>query len=103
MIIVEGWVRLASAAEVDRFRAAAVAMMAATTAEPGCLAYAFAADLGDPTLLHVTERWVDDAALTAHFASAHMAIFNAALAGAALVAASVKAYAAEEVRTLIAL
>ena len=102
MIIVQGWVRLASAAQVEQFRDAAVTMMTATTtAEPGCLAYAFAVDLGDPALLHVVERWTDDAALAAHFASPHMATFNAALAGAQMIGADVRAYAAEEVRTLI--
>jgi len=102
MIIVEGWVRLAEVADVERLRDAARAMMRATKSEePGCLEYAFAVDLAEPTLMRIIERWSDDAALAAHFATPHMAAFNQALAGAAIVSASVKAYAGEVVRTLI--
>ena len=77
MIIVEGWVRMTSAAEIDRLRDAAVEMMRATkAAEPGCLEYAYALDLAEPELLRVIERWTDDAALTAHFATPHMTTFQ---------------------------
>ena len=103
MIIVEGWVRMRSAMEIDRLRDAAVEMMHATKLEEGCLDYAYALDLAEPDLLRVIERWTDEAALAAHFASSHMATFNQALAGAKIAAASVKAYAGEEVRTLVAL
>ena len=66
MIIVEGWVRMASN-DIHALRAAATAMMHATkAAEPGCLEYAFALDLAEPGLLRVIERWADEAALTAH-------------------------------------
>ena len=103
MIIVEGWVRMTSATEIDRLRGAAVEMMRATKTESGCLDYAYAVDLAEPELLRIIERWTDDAALTAHFATPHMAAFNQALAGAKIVAASVKAYAGDEVRTLVSL
>ena len=92
-----------SATEIDRLRGAAVEMMRATKAESGCLDYAYAVDLAEPELLRVIERWTDEAALAAHFASSHMATFNQVLAGAQIAAASVKAYAGDEVRTLIAL
>ena len=102
MIIVQGWVRLESIEEIDRLRTAAAEMMRATTSdEPGCLAYAYARDLADPALLHVIKRWHDDEALTAHFATPHMAAFGQAMAGAKIAAMSVKAYAGEEVRTLM--
>ena len=103
MIIVEGWVRMTSATEIDRLRGAAVEMMRATKAESGCLDYAYAVDLAEPELLRIIERWTDDAALTAHFATPHMAAFNQALAGAKIAAASVKAYAGDEVRTLVSI
>ena len=71
MIIVEGWVRMTSATEIDRLRDAAVEMMRATKAvEPGCLDYAYALDLAEPDLLRVIERWIDDAALTGAFCDA---------------------------------
>ena len=102
MIIIQGWVRLESSEEIERLRVAATEMMRATKAEePGCLAYAYANDLAEPTLLHVIERWTEEAALTAHFATPHMAAFGEAMAGAKILAMSVKAYAGEEVRTLM--
>ncbi|WDA40157.1 putative quinol monooxygenase [Erythrobacter sp. BLCC-B19] len=59
---------------------AIAAMVAASNAEEGCIAYAFTQDLGDPTIIHIVEKWVDDAALAAHFATPHMAAFGAAIA-----------------------
>jgi quinol monooxygenase YgiN len=44
----------------------------ATRAEDGCLAYAYAQDLFDPGLIHVSEKWRDKASLEAHFKTAHM-------------------------------
>ncbi len=83
MIIVQGWVRLASAEETERRLVAAVEMMRATTAEEsGCLAYAYASDLADAALLHVVERWRDEAALNGHLATPHMAVFGQAMADA---------------------
>ncbi len=102
MIIVEGWVRLESAAEIERLRQAAVTMMRATkAAEPGCLEYAFSVDLAEPDLLRLVERWRDEAALTAHFATPHMAAFGPAIAEAKITAMLVKSYAGDEVRTLM--
>jgi quinol monooxygenase YgiN len=99
MIIVQGWVRVAPG-EIDRLRSAALAMAEATRQEPGCLEYSFAIDLTDANLIRIAERWSDDAALAAHFASPHMASFNQALGGARIEAASVKAYTGELQRTL---
>ena len=56
-------------------------MVAASNAEDGCLAYSFATDVLDPTVLHIVEKWRDEAALAAHFATPHMAAFGAAIAG----------------------
>lgn len=101
MIIVEGWVR-ASAEEIARLRPAAVEMMRATkAAEPGCLEYAYAVDLAEPGLLRIIERWTDDAALDAHFRTPHMAVFSQVMGAARIAAMSVKAYAGDEVRTLL--
>ena len=102
MMIVEGWVRLESTGEVERLRAAALDMMKATRAEgPGCLEYAYAIDLADPTLLRVIERWQDETALAAHFVTPHTAAFGQIMAGAKIVGASVKAYSGDVVRTVL--
>ncbi len=57
----------------DAMFASLVPMIEATRAEPGCQAYVFSPDPDDPGLVHVFERWDDQAALDAHFASEHMA------------------------------
>jgi quinol monooxygenase YgiN len=75
MIIITGSIRIAP----DRLAGALPAMsamMIASRAEPGCVAYAYAQDLLDPGLIHVVERWRDRAALAAHFASPHLGISN---------------------------
>lgn len=54
-------------------------MVAASNAEEGCIAYAFTQDLGDPSIIHIVEKWQDEAALAAHFATPHMAAFGAAI------------------------
>lgn len=66
---------------MDTARVAIADMVAASNAEEGCIAYAFTQDLGDPSILHIVEKWRDDAALAAHFATPHMAAFGAAIAG----------------------
>jgi len=60
--------------------AAAREMMAETLKEKGCHAYDFTADLADPDVMHLFERWESDEALRAHFVTPHMARFQAALA-----------------------
>jgi quinol monooxygenase YgiN len=61
--------------------AAAIEVMRATRAEPGCIAYTFSADLEDPSKVHVFERWASQDALTAHFKAPHMAAFQKKLGG----------------------
>ena len=53
------------------------AMLAASRAEDGCLAYNYAQDVLDPCVIHISERWRDRAALDAHFATPHMAAWRA--------------------------
>lgn len=55
-------------------------MVAASNAEDGCIAYAFTQDVLQPHVIHIVEKWRDDAALAAHFATPHMAAFGAAIA-----------------------
>ena len=78
MLLIEGWLKLASG-EFAKVREQALAMVAATNAEDGCLHYSFAQDLADPDLIRISERWESEEALGAHMASAHMAEFNKAM------------------------
>lgn len=52
-------------------------LVAATRAEPGCLAYSHAVDAVEPNLVRVFEIFADAEALAAHRASAHMAHWRA--------------------------
>lgn len=79
MIMISGTIRL-PADGLARALPAMRAMMAASRAEAGCLAYAYAADLEQPGLIHVVERWDSRAALAAHFASPHLAAWRAQFA-----------------------
>jgi quinol monooxygenase YgiN len=80
MLLIAGTVRVAPE-QMPATRAALAPVLAATRAEEGCLSYAFAEDVLDPGLLHVSERWRDQAALDAHVASPHVAVWRAAAAG----------------------
>ena len=100
MVIVDGWVTFAPNA-LAAFRGAAAKMIAASRAEPGCLDYTYATDFLDPGCVRITEHWVDEAALTSHFAEPHMAGFQAALANAKRMGGDVRIYGANEVRRLI--
>ncbi|MFZ9395740.1 MAG: putative quinol monooxygenase [Erythrobacter sp.] len=80
MLIVLATARLGDGA-LAQGREAIAEMVAASNAEPGCIAYAFAQDLVDPDVIHIVEKWQDSDALAAHFATPHMAAFRQALAG----------------------
>jgi quinol monooxygenase YgiN len=100
MIIVMGHAKL-GAGELDRLLPEMAAQVAATQAEDGCELYCFGRNVLDPDMLIISERWRDQAALDAHFASPHMADFNAVIGAAKVLEISVKAYENGEVRTLI--
>lgn len=65
---------------MEAAKAAIADMVAASNAEEGCIAYAFTQDVLQPGVLHIVEKWKDEAALAAHFATPHMAAFGAAIA-----------------------
>jgi len=75
-LLVAGTVRVPPA-NVHAFRPHMVAMMTASRAEDGCIAYGYAEDVGEPGLIHVFEAWRDQAALDAHFAAPHLAAWRA--------------------------
>ena len=100
MIIVMGHAKLGPG-EIDRLGDAMATQIAATLAEDGCLHYGYSRDVLEPDTMIISERWRDNDAITAHFASPHMAAFNAVLASAKVFEVSVKAYENGEVRTLM--
>lgn len=78
MLIVLAEAKLGEGA-LEAGRAAFTAMVEASRKEEGCISYAYAQDVLDPSMLHITEKWVDDAALVSHFQEPHMAAFQKAL------------------------
>ncbi len=80
MLIVAGTIRM-DAAKREEAEAAARVVMAATRAEPGCISYAFSADLEDPGVIHIFEEWKSQADLDAHFQTPHMATFQGQMGG----------------------
>ena len=62
--------------------------------------YAFAEDVLDPGLIHVSEVWRDQAALEKHAASAHMAAWRKAGRELGLGGRNLKIYEVDEGRPL---
>jgi len=100
MIIVTGEVRFGEG-EIARLLPAFAANIAATRAEEGCEAYAYAVDVGDRNLLRVSERWRDQAAMDAHMGAAHMGELMAALGSAKIEAMKIDAYEADFLKTVL--
>ena len=100
MIIVKGEVRFGEG-EIERLRPVFASNIAATRAEEGCEAYAYAADVLDPNLLHVAEQWRDETAVEAHMGAAHMGELMAALGTAKIEAMRIDAYEAHFLKTIL--
>jgi quinol monooxygenase YgiN len=47
-----------------------------TRKEAGCIQYAFAHDVAEPTVIWLSEKWESQAALDAHGATAHLGRFR---------------------------
>jgi len=78
MIVIAGSVAIDPANRADAV-SAAVAMMAATRQEAGCISYTFSEDLEEPGSFRIFEEWESAEALGAHFEAPHMAAFGAAI------------------------
>lgn len=79
MLMVVGTAKLGEGA-LEAGRAAFEAMITASREEEGCIDYGYAVDVLDPSVLRITEKWVDEAALAYHFQTPHMAAFQRTLA-----------------------
>jgi len=100
MIVIIGHLQT-SPENAGRLKEAAAPLVAASRAEPGNIAYAFAEDIGAPGLLHFLERWESDAALAAHNGTQHLAAFLMALPGLGITGFRTARYDAET-ETLLA-
>ncbi len=79
MLLVTGTARI-HPDDISTLREAAHDMVTQSRDEDGCIAYSYAFDIFEPTLMHIVEKWDDRAALTRHFETAHMKVWRATLA-----------------------
>lgn len=96
MIVVNGKIT-ASAADIDKIRAAVAAMEDASRAEDGCHDYTFSVEMSDPNVVRITELWENMDALAAHFVTPHMAEFQQAIKNLNATGTDVKFFEAAEV------
>lgn len=83
MIVLAGTIRIAPGkreAALPHIRA----IVAASRAEPGCIAYSFSFDVGDDHLVHIFECFRDRAAREAHRTTPHMDVWRASWAEAGI-------------------
>jgi len=99
MIVVAGTIPIRPEAREEAVRAA-VAVVAATKGEEGCIAYDFYADLADPCRFHVFEEWASPEALAAHLQQPHTQAFLASLGRLAAGPPNVKRYVVERTEPL---
>ena len=93
--------RLRFAADaMPQVRQAVAAVRAATLPEAGCIQYAFAEDLTEPSLLRVSEIWADRASLDAHIATPHVAQWRATVAAIGIIERDVRIFAVAGEETL---
>lgn len=95
MIIVMGTVRV----PVENIAAIVPAMervVQATRREDGCIAYAYAQDMLEPGLIHISEKWRDRAALAAHFKAPHMVAWVAERADLGLYDRQIRCFETDE-------
>ena len=91
MVIVMGEFRL-PAEIMATARAAMERVVAATRAEDGCIAYAYAEDVLDPGLIRVSEAWESADHLAAHLKTPHMARWAEERAGFGLTGRQITKY-----------
>jgi len=78
MIVIIGTMKV-QPSDRDALLEAAKPLMVETLKEDGCLHYAFTADLVDPGIVHVVERWESEAYLEPHMKTDHIRTFGRAL------------------------
>lgn len=95
MLMVLGTAKVGDGA-IEAAREALETMITASREEEGCVEYAYALDILDPTIMRITDKWVDEAALVFHFQTPHMAAFQQALAGLDVTILDVKKFQADD-------
>ncbi|MFZ1744128.1 MAG: putative quinol monooxygenase [Pontixanthobacter sp.] len=95
MILVVGTVELPSGG-LEKLLPAAATVIGETRNEDGCIRYAYARDILNPDLMHVSEAWRDLDALIAHSKTEHMKIWGAAVGEVGVIKRDLKRYDTDE-------
>lgn len=96
MLIIAGTIRVEPGKRAEML-AAVAPMVVASNAEAGCHAYVFSPDVDDEGLVHLYERWENQAALDDHFASEHMAAWQQRSADLEILERDILKYSISEV------
>ncbi|GAA4644205.1 hypothetical protein GCM10023115_21650 [Pontixanthobacter gangjinensis] len=99
MILVAGTVKLPEDG-LEKLIPAAAVMIAETLKEEGCIRYAYAQDILDPSIMHVSEAWRDLDALIAHSTAKHMKVWSAAVSEVGVLERDLKRYDTDEGTTI---
>jgi len=100
MIIITGTIKVESEEEFLSVREAIIARAQRSRKDKGNIEYAFSQDLADAGLIHLIEKWEDEASLQAHLEIPDEA-FSQVLTNTSLVSARIAAYEAVDERVLM--
>lgn len=96
MVVIAGVIRIDPGRREEAIRAA-VEVARATRLEPGCISYAFGADLEEPDVFRVFEEWESQEALDRHFQTPHMLTFQGKVSGLGVKEMAIQKYRVESV------
>ena len=100
MIIITGTIKVESEKEFLSVREALVARTRRSKKDKGNIEYAFSQDLADPGLVHLIEKWEDEASLHAHLEIPDEE-FSQVMTNANIVSARVTSYEAADEKLLM--
>jgi len=100
MIIITGTIKVESENEFLSVRQALIARVERSRKDKGNIEYAFSQDLADPGLVHLIEKWEDEASLQAHLEIPDEE-FSKVMTNTSILSARVTSYEAVDERVLM--
>jgi quinol monooxygenase YgiN len=100
MIIITGTIKVESEKDFLSVREALIARTQRSRKDKGNIEYAFSQDLADPALVHLIEKWEDEASLHAHLEIPDEG-FSRVMTNAKIVSAAVTSYEAVNEKVLM--
>jgi len=100
MIIITGTIKVETEQEFLSVREALIARVERSRKDRGNIEYAFSQDIADPGLLHLMEKWEDEASLQAHLEIPDEE-FSEVMTNAGIVSARVISYVAANEKVLM--